>query len=197
MKGNAIFHYIRYLFGFDKANTQTTLAERKIMLHYVAMSELIIEIGVFEGFNTMEFALFSPDKTKVFAIDPFFKGMLGFNYGKSIAVNEWKKNKVAHKINVVEGYSWDVIKILPNNVDFIFIDGDHSFEGVLKDFNLYSELLSANGIIALHDARIFDGGWTNYDWGPVRLVEEIIKPSGNWEIINEIDSLVLIRKKII
>lgn len=35
--------------------------------------------------------------------------------------------------------------------DFIFIDGDHSYEGVKKDFNLYKRLLSPRGFIAFHD----------------------------------------------
>jgi hypothetical protein len=36
-------------------------------------------------------------------------------------------------------------------IDFLFIDGDHSYEGVKKDFELYSTLLSDKGIIVIHD----------------------------------------------
>jgi len=36
-------------------------------------------------------------------------------------------------------------------IDFLFIDGDHSYEGVKTDFDLYSNLLSDRGIIAIHD----------------------------------------------
>ncbi len=36
-------------------------------------------------------------------------------------------------------------------VDFLFIDGDHSYEGVQSDFRIYSSLVSKGGIIALHD----------------------------------------------
>lgn len=36
-------------------------------------------------------------------------------------------------------------------VDFLFIDGDHSYEGVKKDFDMYSGLVESNGIIAFHD----------------------------------------------
>jgi predicted O-methyltransferase YrrM len=42
-----------------------------------------------------------------------------------------------------------------NKLDFIFIDGDHSYEGVKKDFDLYAPLVKKNGIIAFHD--IVDG----------------------------------------
>ncbi len=36
-------------------------------------------------------------------------------------------------------------------VDFLFIDGDHSYAGVKADFELYAPLVRRGGIIALHD----------------------------------------------
>jgi len=35
--------------------------------------------------------------------------------------------------------------------DFILIDGDHSYEGVKKDFEMYSPMVRKGGIIAFHD----------------------------------------------
>lgn len=37
-------------------------------------------------------------------------------------------------------------------IDFLFIDGDHSYEGVSLDFNLYQNIISDHGIIAIHDS---------------------------------------------
>jgi predicted O-methyltransferase YrrM len=36
-------------------------------------------------------------------------------------------------------------------VDLLFIDGDHTHEGVKQDFSMYSELVHPEGLIALHD----------------------------------------------
>jgi cephalosporin hydroxylase len=36
-------------------------------------------------------------------------------------------------------------------VDFLFIDGDHSYEGVRRDFELYAPFVRSGGIVALHD----------------------------------------------
>jgi predicted O-methyltransferase YrrM len=36
-------------------------------------------------------------------------------------------------------------------VDFLFIDGDHSYKGVRRDFELYSPLVRSGGLVALHD----------------------------------------------
>lgn len=39
-------------------------------------------------------------------------------------------------------------------IDFLFIDGDHTFEGVKKDYEMYAPLVRKGGIIAFHDAWI-------------------------------------------
>jgi cephalosporin hydroxylase len=36
-------------------------------------------------------------------------------------------------------------------IDFLFIDGDHTYEGVKDDFEQYSSFVADGGIIALHD----------------------------------------------
>lgn len=36
-------------------------------------------------------------------------------------------------------------------LDFLFVDGDHTYEGVKEDFERYSPLVADGGVIALHD----------------------------------------------
>lgn len=36
-------------------------------------------------------------------------------------------------------------------LDFLMIDGDHSYEGVKQDFETYSPLVASDGLIAFHD----------------------------------------------
>jgi hypothetical protein len=54
-----------------------------------------------------------------------------------------------------------------------------------------------DGIIAFHDARLFPGGWTSPEYGPVRFVDRAFRnnPSSSWEIFEEVDSLVFVRKR--
>jgi len=40
-------------------------------------------------------------------------------------------------------------------LDYLFIDGDHTYEGVKRDFEMYSPLVGKGGMIAFHD--IVDG----------------------------------------
>lgn len=53
----------------------------------------------------------------------------------------------SHRPEVVEL----VRKIAGNELDLLFIDGDHSYEGVKKDFMTYSRLVRKGGWIAFHD----------------------------------------------
>ena len=36
-------------------------------------------------------------------------------------------------------------------LDYLFIDGDHSYQGVKSDFRMYSPLVRKGGIVAIHD----------------------------------------------
>lgn len=47
--------------------------------------------------------------------------------------------------------TFEEIKSICPKFDFIFIDGDHTYEGVSNDFNLYRNLLSERGYIGFHD----------------------------------------------
>lgn len=78
-------------------------------------------------------------------------------------------------------------------IDFLFIDGDHSYEGVKKDFELYSKILSDNGVIVLHDTDysfeetliVSEDSKKDYHSfsGPSQLVKEL-QQSPDWNLIN-------------
>lgn len=53
-------------------------------------------------------------------------------------------------------------------IDLLFIDGDHSYDGVLKDWSSYSPLLADGATVVMHDH-----GWAD---GVRRVVSELIAP---------------------
>lgn len=58
-----------------------------------------------------------------------------------------------------------------DDIDFLFIDGDHSYEGVSQDFHLWVPKVRKGGLIALHDIK---GANINGDkYGVKRFWEEI------------------------
>ena len=78
-------------------------------------------------------------------------------------------------------------------IDVLFIDGDHSYEGVKTDFELYSNILSDKGIIIIHDtdekyeetlivSEDAKKDHHRFD-GPSRFVKELEKNS-NYNLVN-------------
>lgn len=66
-------------------------------------------------------------------------------------------------------------------IDLLYIDGDHSYEGVRKDFETYSRLVRPGGLIALHDivpdARSRGGIPSTADAGGVPIFWRELKSS--------------------
>jgi hypothetical protein len=77
-------------------------------------------------------------------------------------------------------------------IDYLHIDADHSYEGVKKDFDLYSKILSDNAIISIHDTdqKFHDNYIVTDDTkeefyepfdGPAKFIKEI---GPEWRIFN-------------
>jgi len=56
-----------------------------------------------------------------------------------------------------------VREFLPGPIDFLFIDADHSYEGVKQDIELYFPLVKEGGIIAMQDIN-YDKFGNDHVW---------------------------------
>jgi len=74
-------------------------------------------------------------------------------------------------------------------LDFLFIDGDHTYQGVKQDFDCYRELVRPGGLIAFHDiapahagsAAVDDPGDVPRFWAELmhqREAREFVQPNG-------------------
>lgn len=70
-------------------------------------------------------------------------------------------------------------------IDFVFLDGDHTYEAVKLDFSLAEKWITENGIIAFHDSRDYSG--------VSRVIGEALV-SGKWTLMGCIENLTWIRK---
>jgi len=68
-----------------------------------------------------------------------------------------KPSQTLHLIRSNSHESKTLVKIKKllgkEKLDFLLIDGDHSYEGIKQDFEMYSNLISPGGIIAFHDVK--------------------------------------------
>ena len=70
---------------------------------------------------------------------------------ESFAIHKQKIHLVRENSHAPATFNM-VKKILEGcKLDFLFIDGDHTYNGVKSDFEMYSRLVGGGGIIALHD----------------------------------------------
>lgn len=88
-------------------------------------------------------------------------------------------------------------------IDVLFIDGDHSYDGVKLDFDLYSKILSDKGIIMIHDTdETYENElivsedskkhWDKFD-GPAKLIKELAD-NKDWNIMNLFNHKILPNK---
>lgn len=65
------------------------------------------------------------------------------------------------------------VKDITGPVDWLFIDGDHSYEGVKKDYENYSPLLSSDGYCIFHD--IFGESGVSQLWKDIKIGKPVIE----------------------
>ena len=111
-----------------------------------------------------------------------------FSTGKKVAVDIDDRRRNLHHFMFGEDYVFFVgnsqteemrnkVKDFCPQYDFIFIDGDHSYDGVKRDFELYKDLVSPRGFVVFHDIdpnHVFKGNlgggdvwkfWQDLDYG--------------------------------
>ena len=123
-----------------------------------------VEIGVQYANNALSMLCNSPIK-KLYLVDPYMQykeynsdkdgqwtdrfEQGDFNDMLSIA-----KNKVKHysdKVEFIKELSENAADKIPDNLDFVYIDGNHKREYVLKDLELYYPKVKKGGVIGGHD----------------------------------------------
>lgn len=112
----------------------------------------VLEIGTQHGGTLWHWLHQAPDGAKVMNIDPLLTsvdcpGMDLLRIWKS-----WARNEV--ELRTIVGLSQDAktwseaIEWLGETIDFLFIDGDHTYRGVRRDWELYAGRAK---VIAFHD----------------------------------------------
>ncbi|BCX15609.1 MAG: hypothetical protein KatS3mg097_501 [Candidatus Parcubacteria bacterium] len=122
--------------------------------------QYIMEIGTANGGTLFCFCKLAKDDATIISID-LPEGPFGGGYPKwRIPIYQAfaKENQKLYLIREDSHKEETLNKVKEvlngNQLDFLFIDGDHSYEGVKKDFEMYSPLVRKGGIIAFHDINI-------------------------------------------
>lgn len=122
--------------------------------------KVVLEIGTANGGTLFMFSRIASEDATIISID-LPRGRFGGGYPKwkiPLYKSFARKKQEMHLIraNSHSNATLEKVKTLLNDkyVDFLYIDGDHSYYGVKKDFEVYSSLVKKGGIIVFHDIAV-------------------------------------------
>lgn len=136
-------------------NSEHEVGQFLASLIKMAKYSTVLEIGVFEGETSQHLIGALPRGGQYIGID----------------INDYRTNATkalmtsgGKSIDFILGNSLEELSKLPSNhFDLIFVDGDHSWEHIVKEFKLVEKVIARGGVIVYHDTIHLEG--------PRKLVE--------------------------
>ncbi len=197
LRHRPLVHLLFWQLGFAKSETQTTDAERDCLARYAGGKKMLAEVGVYHGVTTCRLRRAMDPSGVLVAIDPYPKQRLGFSAQRIIARREVSKIKggtVRWMRTTGENAARELNVCNFPRFDFVFIDGDHSWDGLKGDWEGWSPLIAPGEIIALHDSRSTPLRQID-DAGSARFTREVIAHDPNFEIVETVDSVTVLRRR--
>jgi predicted O-methyltransferase YrrM len=189
-------HFVLWNLGLAGATTQTTAAERDCLARHATGRRRLAEIGVWHGVTTARLRAAMAEDGEIWAVDPYPPGRLGFSVQLRIAratVRRVPRGSVVwQRCTGVEAAARRRDSGA-GPVDFIFIDGDHSYDGLRGDWEAWSPLVAPGGIVALHDSRPTPDR-DIASAGSVRYTSEVVLRDPSFDRAETVDSLTVLRR---
>jgi predicted O-methyltransferase YrrM len=150
----------------------------------------VVEIGSYCGGSTVVIARTAARRApgaRVFAIEPFSAEGARYqrNYEALFDANvaEWGVGATIEKVRTT---SDEAAAAWKRAIDFLYIDGDHSYEAVVRDVRNFVPFVRAGGVFAFHDYKPGKDGVR-------RAVDELLAP--HHPKLFQAGSLAVFRKK--
>lgn len=161
------------------------------LAHNVDPDSCIVEIGSWKGRSTIWLAAGAKAGlgARVVAIDPH-EGSALHSDGESTE-HALRQNLdvagVSDQVDVVVGTSEAAAERWSRPIGLLWIDGDHAYESVRRDFLLWEGNVVDGGIVALHDTLFWDG--------PGRVVSESLERSRGFSDLGWVHSITYATKR--
>ena len=153
----------------------------------------IVEVGSFRGRSTVALARGTEDGhgARVYAVEPHesFHGPRGGVFGPEdraaffrnmVRTGAYRQVRLLNTTSEVLAAGWK------ERVALLWLDGDHSYEGVRADFDAWAPHLLPRCDVVLDDTD-------DPALGPYRLVEELT--SEGWTRMSSVDRIVQLRRR--
>jgi predicted O-methyltransferase YrrM len=159
----------------------------------------VLEIGTSNGGSLFLFACVASANALLVSIDlPHGEFGGGYPPWRSVLYRAFAARKQRIKLMRADSHEATTLEearvaLEGRQVDVLFIDGDHAYEGVKRDFEMYKHLVRDGGIIAFHDIvppspdgptpkgeAALEGGDVHEFWAEVRGEHEVSEFVEDW-----------------
>ncbi|HWF26163.1 MAG TPA: class I SAM-dependent methyltransferase [Solirubrobacteraceae bacterium] len=209
--------------GLIPPRTMHSAAESAALARLAAGARRVVELGVYEGSSALVLCRALGPGSELHLVDPFIDASgwaLRPGAGASPTATQLVVRRAArHGGPAVRWHlarSQDVGATWTGGpVDLVFIDGDHSPEGCREDWERWHPHVAPGGAVAFHDARAGRAGGGGSP-GPTSVVDAVFRiaagagagagagpragagagprAGAGWAIVEEVDSLVVVRR---
>lgn len=152
--------------------------------------ELGVEIGTAMGISATRIARSMAQDAHLYCVDPY----PGENNPMwQVCQRALRRAGVLNKIRFIRAFSAEALSQIPNDCDFFFVDGDHSYEGLGVDWQIVKNRLRPGGIACFHDTSI-PAEESDRTHGSVQYFQNVIARDPQFTHVETCYSLNVIRR---
>ena len=141
--------------------TQNNSFAEDVLIPYFGIEKPIvgIEIGVASGGGSLGMLYRMPNLT-LYGVDTWIHkdgeqyelgGWSQDNHNEGKAQAENRLKEFGDRAKLIHATSDEAVNLIPNECDFVFIDGHHQYDQVVKDIANYNQKIRVGGLICGHD----------------------------------------------
>lgn len=187
--------------GLIPPRTMHSPAESALLRELAQNRRRAVEIGVYEGSSAAVLCEVLDPGAELHLIDPF--GEHGWALPAGWGATEGASRRVVDRarrrhhgpqVTWHVDYSAAVAARWQGPVDLVFIDGDHSEDGVRADWDGWNGFVEPGGAVVFHDARLTQDGGRGLP-GPTAVVDGLFRgpdAAPGWRIAAEADRTVAV-----
>jgi predicted O-methyltransferase YrrM len=180
----------RGLTGAYKISSFTVREELEMLFelaHECSPDARVLEIGSYLGASTCFFAAgLRGTRAEIVCIDTWRNQTMPDGIQDTLAEFEQNLKPVRSQLTLIRKFSSEVTAHeLGGPFDLVFLDGDHSYKQTRADFELVSDLVAPDGVLAFHDSLFFEG--------VSRVIGEALA-SAKWQIGGMVRNLAWLKR---
>lgn len=183
-----IFNVLHAL-GLVSPFSDTREDELKCLERWAKGRRTAVEIGTSMGVSAARLAAALASNGRLYCVDPYPEG----DPVKTIFLRHVDRRGVAGKVAHIGRNITGASAELPAEWDFAFVDGDHTYGGIKADWGVVRNRIAVGGIAAFHDTVVPEGE-PERDCGVVRFFAEVIAVDPDFEMVDRVYTLSVIRR---